>query len=130
MTRTKQLNVGHMSTCGRLFLSTFLAVSIMEEPNNRMLGMLFCGQLFLLMFLAVSVMDHVVSLAVVKLGRSLRMSGWKKLFNVWCAIDGISFSCFDTVLDSVAAGCNPYPKPVYCLAVPKNKSQRSHGCMC
>ena len=60
----------------------------MKKSNNRMLGMSTRGRLFLSTLLAISVMDQVVLATVAKSGRSLRMSGWEKRSNIWCSIGG------------------------------------------
>ena len=41
-------------------------------------------------------------------------SGRKKRGYIWCAIGGVSFSCFDAVTDSTLARCDPCAESVRC----------------
>ena len=81
-----------------------------------MLGMLTRGQVFLLTFLAISIMYQVVLAAAAEACHSLKMSRWEKRGDICGAFGGILSSCFDAVLDSTAAGCNPCSKSVHCCS--------------
>ena len=61
-------------------------------------------------------MYQVVLAAAAKVSHSLRMRRWEKRGDIWCAIGGILFSCFDAVADSAAAGCDPCSKVVRCCS--------------
>ena len=81
-----------------------------------MLGMSTRGRLFLLTFLAISIMDQVIlaAAAAEEACHSLRMSRSEKLGDICGAIGEISFSCVDAVSDSTAAGCDPCSELVCC----------------
>ena len=77
-----------------------------------MLGMSARGGLFVSAFLAVSVVYQVVMSSATKACYSLRMSGREKCDNIGRLMSGVSLGCCDTVANRSSPGCNPCTESV------------------
>ena len=77
-----------------------------------MLGMSTRGGLFVSAFLAVSVVYQVVTLASAKSCYSFRMGGREKRDNIGCLISGFSVGCRDAVAYRSLSGSNPCPESI------------------